>query len=426
MRICFLQAQGQMYSGGLGVYLHYITRELAALGHEVEVIAGPPYPDVAPGVRLHRLKTYSYWGRLAAMIWGYEEYADRHPFELFHPLNFFEFATSRFTVSSLLNVYSLRALELLNELERQRPFDLVHDNQTLAYGVWLMRARGRPVVATVHHPRELNQQTDLAELRSALRRVSSIVQYPWLMQRFVAPRLDCIVTDSNASAQAIERTYGVARDRIRVVYIGVDADVFRRLDIRREPNSLLFVGNPDDSNKGVRYLLEALRLLKHELPVHLTIVQRPGSLEARRLVQRLGLFGRVTFRESLTVPELVREYNRVELLVSPSLYEGFGLPAAEAMACETPVLATTGGALPEVVSHGETGWLVPPGDARALAEAIRKLRNNVGLRERLGRAGRQSVLERFSWRRAAHETADAYWDVLGRSREQAAFSQAVR
>jgi glycosyltransferase involved in cell wall biosynthesis len=340
--------------------------------------------------------------------------------------SFIEFATSRFTVSSLLNGYSLRAFEKLNEIERERPFDLVHDNQTLAYGVWLMRARGKPVVATVHHPRELNRQTDLAELRSIRRRVSSIVQYPWFMQRFVAPRLDCIVTDSNASAEAIERAYGVTPDRVRVVYIGVDGDVFRRVDIPRVPDSLLFVGNPDVSNKGVRYLLEAMRLLKHELPVHLTVVQRPGSTEARRLVARLGLFGRVTFRESLTVPELVREYNRAALLVSPSLYEGFGLPAAEGMACETPVLATTGGALPEVVSHGETGWLVPPGDARALADAVRMLLGDGHLRERLGRAGRQSVLERFSWRRAAHETADAYWQVLDRRRVASQVPEAVR
>jgi glycosyltransferase involved in cell wall biosynthesis len=360
------------------------------------------------------------------MIWGYEEYADRHPFELFHPLNFVEFATSRFTVSSLLNGYSLRAFEKLSELERERPFDVVHDNQTLAYGVWLMKARGKAVVATIHHPRELNRQTDLAELRSVRRRVSSIIQYPWLMQRFVASRLDAVVTDSQASAHAIQRAYGVRADRVRVVYIGVDGDVFRRLEIEREPHGLLFVGNPDDSNKGVRYLLEAMRLLRNDLPVHLTIVQRPGSTEARRLVARLGLFGRVTFLESLTVPELVREYNRAELLVSPSIYEGFGLPAAEAMACETPVLATTGGALPEVVAQGEAGWLVPPGDAPALAGSIRLLLGDPGLRERLGRAGRQSVLDRFSWRRAAHETADAYWDVLGRRRAGSQVPEAVR
>jgi glycosyltransferase involved in cell wall biosynthesis len=270
----------------------------------------------------------------------------------------------------------------------------------------------------VHHPRELNRQTDLTELRSVRKRVSSIVQYPWVMQRFVASRLDCIVTDSQASASAIERTYGVPDERVRVVYIGVDGEVFRNLGWQREPNSLLFVGNPDDSNKGVRYLLEAMRILKHDLPVRLTVVQRPGSQEARRLIARLGLFGRVTLLESLTVPELVREYNSAQLLVSPSLYEGFGLPAAEAMACETPVLATTGGALPEVVSHGETGWLVPPGDAHALARAIKLLTADETLRERLGKSGRQSVLERFSWRRAAHETADAYWDVLGRARAQ--------
>jgi len=158
--------------------------------------------------------------------------------------------------------------------------------------------------------------------------------------------------------------FGLPRDHIRVIHDGVDADVFRPLDdVPVEPNSVLFVGNSDDRNKGMRYLLEALRVLRSRVRFHLTVVHRPASHEAARLVQQLGLHGRVTFLDSLTTEELVRQYNRAQLLVSPSLYEGFGLPAAEALACGTPVVATTAGRAFRGARHEKPGSVGKPGHA---------------------------------------------------------------
>ncbi|MEX1255502.1 MAG: glycosyltransferase family 4 protein [Dehalococcoidia bacterium] len=416
MRICFLQSQGHMSSGGQGVYGYYLTREYTRMGHEVHVIAGPPYQETAPEVHLHRLKTYSYWGRLAALLWGYQEYATSHPLELFHPLNFYEYTSTRYSAGSLLNMFSLRALEKLNELERQRPFDIVHDNQTLGYGTWLIGTRGRPVVATLHHPIEFDQQNELLEATTVRRRVRLIVQYPWRMQRFVAPRLDRVITDSAASAASIEQIYRLPRERIRVIPVGVDVDVFRPLELKREPNSLLFVGHADDSKKGIRYLLRALASFKGRVPFHLTVVQWPGSHRARRLADELGLSDYVTFRERLSAEELVEQYNRAQVLVSPSLVEGFGLPAAEAMACGAAVIATTASSFPEVIEDGVTGVLVPPADARPLADAIEALLSDPGRCRALGAAGHQRVLERFTWRRTAGETLAVYEEVLGSAR----------
>jgi glycosyltransferase involved in cell wall biosynthesis len=417
MKVCFIASQGNMYSGGQGVYLHYLSRELTQLGHEVHVIAGLPYPTVAPGVRLHKLKTFSFWN----LMDGYREYAYRtHPLLYFHPLNFYEFASTRLTLTSLLNMFSLRAYQKLNELERAGPFDVVHDNQTLGYGIWLMKARGKPVVANIHHPLAIDRQNELRQARSMGKLVSRIVWYPWLMQTWVAMRVDRVITGSESSAESITEALHIPREHIRVIYDGVDGDVYcPQAEAERPNGSVLFVGHTEDKNKGFRYLLEALRLLDARLSYHLTVVQRPNSREAERLVRELALKGTFTFLERLSTEELVRQYNRAQLLVSPSLYEGFGLPAAEAQACGTPVVATTAGALREIVEDGVTGRLVPAADAGALAEAIAALLADPAACRAMGDAGARRVRERFSWRRTAEETLALYEEVRRRPEARA-------
>lgn len=414
MRVCFIQSQGHMYSGGQGVYLHYVTRELARMGHDVHVIAGVPYPDVARGVHLHKLKTFGFWSYLD----NFEEYAYRtHPALFFHPVNLYEFATTRFNLTTLLNMFSMRAYHKLNELERYAPFDIIHDNQSLGYGIWLMKhARGRPVVANIHHPLQIDQKNALAEARHIGAQISRIVWYPWVMQRWVAHRLDKIITGSDASAESVAQAFGLPRERIRVILDGVETEVFRPLDdVRREPNSVLFVGNSEDRNKGIVYLLRALRLLRSEVPFHLTVVHRPGSRGAPRLVHELGLHGRVTFLEQLSAEELVRVYNSAQVLVSPSLYEGFGLPAAEAQACGTPVVATSAGALREIVEDGVTGRLVVAGQERPLAHALKTLLQDPARCRAMGEAGARRIRERFSWRKTAEETLALYQEILARA-----------
>ncbi len=410
MRVCFLAYQANMYSGGQGVYLHYLTRELARLGHDVHVIAGMPYPELAPEVRLHKVKSFSFW----SFMDGYDEYVyHTHPLLFFHPLNFFEFASTRVTLTSLLNMFSLRACHKLNELEREGRFDLLHDNQTLGYGTWLAKQRGRPVVANIHHPLAIDRRNELAQARTVGKRISRIAWFPWVMQNWVARRVDRIITGSASSAASIVETFDLPRDRISVIFDGVDPDIFRPLeDAPREPRRVLFVGHTEDKNKGFRYLIEALRTLDSAGCYQLTVVQHPRSKEARRLIAEVGLRGPVTYRERLSREELVREYNRAHLLVSPSLYEGFGLPAAEAMACGTPVVATTAGALREIVSDGETGLLVPPGEVAPLADAIRRLLDDPERCRTMVEAGSRRMRERFTWRSTAERTVALYEEVL--------------
>jgi len=415
VRICFLMYHGSMYSGGQGVYLYYLTRELARLGHEVHVISGPPYPRLAPGVTLHRVDSTSYY-RFLEDRRGF--LARRSPWEFFYPLNFLELLTTRYGLYTLMLTYSLRALPVFLELHRQRPFDVVHDNQGLGLGYLAIRAQGVPLVATIHHPLLVDAHNAVAHSRSLVQKVRRLLFYPAVLQAPAARAADRIITVSRASAELVAWAFGVPREKVEVVYNGVDADTFRPLGLEREPRSIIYVGNSEDPNKGAQFLLEALHyLLREGAEFRLTLVDRPraGLQLAPRLVRRYGLSTRVHFAGRLSTAALARAYNRSQLMACPSLYEGFGMPVSEAMACGTAVVATRGGALPEVVGEDGAGLLVPPGDARALAEAIAGLLADPQRCADMGQEGRRRVLSLFSWRKAALETLRVYERVLSGS-----------
>jgi glycosyltransferase involved in cell wall biosynthesis len=235
------------------------------------------------------------------------------------------------------------------------------------------------------------------------------------MQDVVSKRMDRIITDSRSSQADIKSIFKVPESKLRLIYVGVDIDAFKKDDGQpKQPNSLIMVGNTEDRKKGVLYLLQAVRLLKEDLPIKLTIVDAPDPDEgfAPSLVREYGLEDSVSFTGRLTTSELVKHYCRAEIAVTASTYEGFGLPAAEAMACSTPVVATTAGALPEVVEDGITGVLVPPANPHALADAIKLLLGDENLRRNMGEEGRKRVERLFSWREAAKKTLAVYEEVL--------------
>jgi len=199
------------------------------------------------------------------------------------------------------------------------------------------------------------------------------------------------------------------------VHNGIDTETFRPLPgVERRADKLLYVGNSEDRNKGARYFLEALDLLKDELDFRVTFVdnEKHNLKLAPRLVNEFGLNSRVEFTGRLPTQELVRHYNEAKLLVTSSLHEGFGLPLAEAMACGTPAIATDIGAYREIVGREEAGRLVPPADAPALASAIRMMWNDAALRERVAEAGRRRIIDTFNWGKAAVETLAVYDEVL--------------
>lgn len=409
MRICLLTYRGNMYCGGQGIYVYYLAKALRNLGHEVHVMAGPPYPAVPEGVQLHRidgLNLYETQG-LSSL---------RHPLDLFKPLNFYEVVATHLGMFPEISTFSIRAYLRLRELASKARFDVIHDNQTLGYGLLLAKGLGVPVVATIHHPIFIDMKADVAQARRFITKFRRTMFYSFLvMQHFVAKRMDKIITVSDVSAEDTKRVFKLTNDHVRVVPNGIDIDVFRKLDsVQKEPNSVVMVGNTEDRKKGIVYLIKAIQLLQEELDVRLSIVDRQGDYTryAPKLVAEHGIQDRVTFTGRLDIDQLVSRYSMSEVAVTASLYEGFGLPCAEAMSCGTPVIATRAGALPQIVGDDGAGILVPPADPHALAGAIKRLLTDSSLRQRMGETARKRIEESFSWEIAAKKTLAVYEEVM--------------
>jgi glycosyltransferase involved in cell wall biosynthesis len=307
--------------------------------------------------------------------------------------------------------FSLRARQYL--ARHKGRYDVVHDNQTLGYGLLGLERHGFPLVTTIHHPITVDRQLELDAAPNRLKRLSLRRWYAFTrMQRRVAARLDHIITVSGSSKREIAEHLGAAPGAVSVVPIGADTRLWSpSSDIAAVPGRIVTTSSADVPLKGLVYLVEALAKVRTEREAHLVVVGKPQREDGpvTEAVRRFGLEPYIEFRTGLTDQELVDLYRSAEVACVPSLYEGFSLPAAEAMATGTPLVATTGGAIPEVAGpDGETCLAVPPGDAGALAAALGRLLDDPALRDALGAAGRERVLENFTWQRAAELTAERY------------------
>jgi len=318
-----------------------------------------------------------------------------------------------------IRAFSFRAYLKLRDLLRSRSFDVIHDNQCLGYGFLLMKHFRIPLVATIHHPLTIDRRTWFEGPSTFKQKIKMVLYYPLVMQRMVATRMDRVVTVSEDASRQIQKDFGVPGMRIRVVYNGVDGSVFQPSPMEMKvPKRIIFVGNVADRKKGVLYLLQALTRMDPE--VHLVMVDggTPARVSAGDLVHRFGLESRVQVTGRIERDELVRLYASSQLAAVPSLYEGFCFPAAEAMACGLPVVATTAGALPEVVgTDGTAGVLVPPRDSAALAEAMSRLLGDPVRCETMGRSARERVLGHFGWRQAAERLVEVYREAMDAHRQ---------
>ncbi|WP_086734306.1 glycosyltransferase family 4 protein [Streptomyces glaucescens] len=412
LRIALLTYKGNPFCGGQGVYVRHLSRELARLGHHVEVIGAQPYPVLDEGydnLRLTELPSLDLYRQPDPFRTpGRDEYRDW--------IDALEVATMWTGGFPEPLTFSLRARRNLRA--RRGEFDVVHDNQTLGYG--LLGDVGAPLVTTIHHPITVDRQLELDAAEGWQRRYSVRRWYAFTrMQKRVARRLPSVLTVSGTSRQEIVDHLGVRQDRVHVVHIGADTELFSPdPSVPRVPGRIVTTSSADVPLKGLVFLVEALAKVRTEHPgAHLVVVgKRPAEGPVAQAIERYGLEGAVEFVKGISDAELVDLVRSAEVACVPSLYEGFSLPAAEAMATATPLVATTGGAIPEVAgADGETCLAVPPGDAGALAAALVRLLGDPGLRVRLGAAGRERVLARFTWARAAEGTVAHYREAVART-----------
>ena len=413
LRIALLTYRGDPFCGGQGVYVRNMSRELVRLGHTVEVFSGPPYPVVDEGVRLTQVPSLDLYRQpdpfRVPRLSEYRDWIDVLEFAVMCTAGFPEPLT-----------FTLRAARELRR--RVADFDVVHDNQSLGYGM-LDIARRLPVVETIHHPITVDRRMDLARV-TGRKRISTHRWYGFTsMQARVARRLGRAITVSTSSAADIARDFGLPEHKLDIVPVGIDPALFRPLpSVERVHGRIVTTASADVPMKGLVILLEALAKVRVEHPdAELVVVgkRKRGGLTDRTL-SRLGLTDAVRFVSGINDEELVELLNSAQVAVVPSLYEGFSLPAIEAMACATPVVATSGGALPEVVgTDGTAALMVPPGDPSALAIAIDDLLQDSAKRARIADAGRRRVLERFSWASAAKQTVEVYRAAIAaRAKEQ--------
>ncbi|MEY3805902.1 MAG: hypothetical protein RIR69_714 [Actinomycetota bacterium] len=405
LRIAYLTYRGKPHVGGQGVYTRHLTKALVDLGHSVEVFGGQPYPVLDDRITMHKLPSLDlfndlYPGRLPG-YWEIKSWED--------------FVETAYFVRGQFSeplAFSKRAYRMLKT--RVNDFDLVHDNQCLGWDI-LKIEKIIPTVVTLHHPITKDRELEMSHApnkrkRRAVKRWYSFVE----MQGKVASKMPRIVVVSENSIADIHSDMGVSLDRMRLVPVGVDPDLFRPMpNVQRQPGRLITTASADVALKGLSYLLEAMAKLRTERDIRLTIIGKPRPGHSMDLIESLGLLPYIDFVSGVPDERIVELYAEAELAIVPSLYEGFSLPAIEAMSTGICLVATDGGALPEVTgTDGDTVLQCPAGNADALATTIARGLDDAQLRARVGANGRERVVSRWSWRHCAQLTVEQYREVL--------------
>ncbi|MCB1026230.1 MAG: glycosyltransferase family 4 protein [Microthrixaceae bacterium] len=415
LSIAYLTYRGKPHVGGQGVYTRHLTKALADLGHQVVVLSGQPYPHLDDRVELVKLPSLDIYNDHFPMrmpgLWELKDFADWAEVTSFSAGTFPEPLA-----------FSIRAARWL--ADQGDRFDLVHDNQCLGYGLMAIERRGLPVLGTIHHPITVDRRVEMEHAEGWRARWGKRRWYRFTrMQTRVAKSLRRIITVSENSATDILADHEVDPERLHIVPVGVDPDLFRPLTgVEREPHRIISTASADVPMKGQRFLLEAVAKLRAEHDdVTLTII---GSLKdgsrTHSTLDRLGLRDCVTFVSGVSDERIVELYSEASVAVVPSLYEGFSLPAIEAMAAACPLVATTGGALPEVTgTDGDTCFQVPPSDADALVAGIRRVFAHPAEAAAVAERARNRVVENWSWKRTAERTVTHYRALLEESAAEA-------
>ena len=406
LRLAYLSYRSKPTVGGQGIYTRHLTKALLDLGHSVEVFSGQPYPVLDDRAQLTKLPSLDifndqYPGRFPA-YWELKSLPDL--------LEVAQFSTGTFPEPLAFSYRAYRELKT-----RANDFDLVHDNQCLGYGI-LAIDKVIPTLVTLHHPITVDRRLEMDAAPNWRKRLSIGRWYNFVkMQGRVAQRMPRIVVVSDNSIDDIHNDMGVDRDRMRLVHVGVDPDLFKPMPgVTPTPGRLITTASADVELKGLKFLLEAMAKLRAERDVSLTVIGRAkeGGPSAK-LIKDLGLGDHIQFVTGVPDERIVELYAESEIAVVPSLYEGFSLPAVEAMATATPLVATDGGALPEVTgTDGETVFGCEADNAEALATALRRAFDDPELRFRVGQAGRERVSELYTWRQTAVRTVAQYREVI--------------
>ena len=397
LKIALLGYRSHPHVGGQGIYIRHLSRALSQLGHQVDVYSGPPYPEIdAPAhlIKVPSLNLYEVEKPFRAL----------RPKHLLSQTDLYEWWSKVSGSFGEPYVFGQRAYKLL----AQQDYDIIHDNQSLAWGLVKLTQKNHKVVSTIHHPIHMDLQLALEAENDWFMRLLKRRWYGFLsMQEKVAEKIGHVITVSETSKRDIIKFFALDPNRITVIHNGVDTARFRPLDhICQVPYRIITTASSDQPLKGLAHLLEAIATLRHDFPkIHLDIIGKPKNTTEKK-IKELGLTNNISFSSGLSELALIEKYSSASVAVCPSLYEGFGLPLAEAMACGVPTIASDGGAQKEVA--GTAAITYPAGKTERLVAALGKLLADPKQQRVIGLTGRKHIESNFSWHKVALELTSFY------------------
>ncbi len=406
LNIAILSYRSAQFGGGQGVYIRDISLALKLKGHNVDVISGPPYPNLHDGINLIKLpglnlfETFSFRDRLKKLLKKKNKKFD-------HYYEFFSVLLGGFPEPKTFGKRVNRYLKLNNH------YDLIIDNQSLSYGMIDIQKRF-PFIEIIHHPITFDYKYELSSSRKIKYRISRHRWYSFLkMQKKVAPYIKKIITPSKSSKQGIVDEFNCNKANITVINNGIDTNEFSPVnEVTRNEFRLITTASADVPLKGLDFSLKALKKLKKDFPnMHLIVIgliKKGGHTE--KLIKKLGLENDVTFKSNLTKNEIKDCYSKSSIAIVSSLYEGFGYPVIEAMSCEVPLIATNVSSIPELTS--EFAKLVDPKNEDMIYQSVKDILAEYDKYKKIAIKGRQHVIKNFNWIKITGEYENAIFETI--------------
>ena len=401
LKIAILSYRSAPFGGGQGIYVYELSKALNNIGHYVDVISGPPYPELIADIELIKLpglnlfSTFKFRERLKIFFHTKNKSLD----------DWYEFSSTLMGGFPELQTFGNRANMFLSD----KHYDAVIDNQSISFGMIDIQ-KSKPLIEIMHHPISKDYFYDLKFARGLVQRLSKMRWFSFLkMQKKVAKQIKVVVTPSLNSKQDIHHDFKVPMENIQVIPNGIDFNTFCSLpNIVPRDNGVITTASADVPLKGLDFSLHAIARLKSEYPdINLTVIGSPRAEgHTERLIRKLKLEEQISFKTNLTKEEITHEYAKSSVAVVSSLYEGFGFPVGEAMACATPLVATTVASIPEIT--GSFAQLIPAEDAEAIYQGIKNIFQNPQKYKIQAELGRQHIIENFNWTKIGH----AYEELL--------------
>ena len=406
LNIAILSYRSAQFGGGQGVYIRDISLALKLKGHNVDVISGPPYPNLHDGINLIKLpglnlfETFSFRDRL-------KKFLKKKNKKFEHYYEFFSVLLGGFPEPKTFGKRANRYLKLNNH------YDLIIDNQSLSYGMIDIQKRF-PFIEIIHHPITFDYKYELSSSGKIKYRISRHRWYSFLkMQKKVAPYIKRIITPSKSSKQGIVDEFNCKKANITVINNGIDINEFSPVnEVTRNEFRLITTASADVPLKGLDFSLKALKKLKKDFPnMHLIVIgliKKGGHTE--KLIKKLGLENDVTFKSNLTKNEIKDCYSKSSIAIVSSLYEGFGYPVIEAMSCEVPLIATNVSSIPELTS--EFAKLVDSKNEEMIYQSVKDILAEYDKYKKIAIKGRQHVIKNFNWIKITGEYENAIFETI--------------